>query len=250
MKTEINNILTNINPSKVYSQVILEHLDHTFLKMDARKKEFKSFMDNIDLKLLPYSVCVNSLYVEEIPRNFLGNKCAVAGGFPYADIPHAWKDYQLRWLKGNGIDEVDIVAPLRYINSDNKSAFVRELSDLKKTCGDMKLKVILETGVLGTVEQVSKATEWTAEAGVDFVKTSTGMRGHVAQPDHVLAMILTLNKMKSKCGIKVSGGVRSLKDAELFFELMKHRKQKLSSNSFRIGASALYTEITKEIVAK
>jgi deoxyribose-phosphate aldolase len=138
-----------------------------------------------------------------------------------------------------GADEVDVVYP--FAAPDSGAALVRAC---RKAAGRRLLKVILETGRLGEAAAIRRAAETAINAGADFVKTSTGKREPGATPEAARAMceaILASRARRRWAGLKVSGGVRSLEDANAYIALAEGMlgPEFVGPGTFRIGASSL-----------
>ena len=89
----------------------------------------------------------------------------------------------------NGAHEVDMVISRGKFHSGEYNFVHDEIASIKEACGKARLKVILETGELGTLEQIRKASDIAMHAGADFIKTSTGKIAPAATPPVVLVML-------------------------------------------------------------
>jgi deoxyribose-phosphate aldolase len=141
-----------------------------------------------------------------------------------------------------GADEVDIVYP--YAEPALGPDLVRAC---RKAAGRKLLKVILETGRLGDAAAIRRAAETAIDAGADFVKTSTGKLQPGATPEAVRAIcaaILAARARRRWAGLKVSGGVRSVVDADTYMGLAEGLlgSEFVGPGTFRIGASKLLDE--------
>jgi deoxyribose-phosphate aldolase len=138
-----------------------------------------------------------------------------------------------------GADEIDIVFP--FDAPDQGPALLRAC---RQAAGRKLLKVILETGRLGDAAAIRRAAAAAIDAGADFVKTSTGKREPGATPDAARAIceaILASRAQRRWAGLKVSGGVRSLADANTYFAIAEGMlgPEFIGPGTFRIGASKL-----------
>src|SRR3990167_10142279 len=144
-----------------------------------------------------------------------------------------------------GADEVDVVFPYRRFLAGDTLFATTFLAACRKASAERVLKVILETGALHTAQQIEAASEIAILAGADFVKTSTGKIKVGATPEAALAMLHVISrltpKLKRKIGLKVSGGVREIKDALQYVALAKKIMGDvfIHPDTFRIGASLL-----------
>ena len=149
----------------------------------------------------------------------------------------------------SGADEIDVVMNLGYFMEENYEELTEEIQEIKDSCREGKLKVILETGALLTPENIQKAAILALYSGADFIKTSTGKGYPGATPEAVYTMCKVLKKYHSitgkQIGIKVSGGVRTAEDAVKYYTIVKEvlGSEWLNKDLFRIGASSLVEDI-------
>ncbi|MDO4435957.1 MAG: deoxyribose-phosphate aldolase [Cardiobacteriaceae bacterium] len=146
----------------------------------------------------------------------------------------------------DGASEIDMVFPYQsFINGDEEEAesFCRRVVEL---CHKHKTrtKVILETGAL-TLEQVRAVAQSALNCGADFLKTSTGKIDRGATAEAVAVLLDVIRSNGSRCGLKVSGGVRTLAQAQSYVELTQSAlgSSFLNPKQFRIGASGLLHEL-------
>src|SRR6185437_779441 len=99
---------------------------------------------------------------------------AVATGFPSGQYPLNVKLDDTRYAISEGADEIDMVISRGHFLAGDYNYVFDEIAQVKEACGEAHLKVILETGELGTYDQVRKASDIAMHAGADFIKTSTG----------------------------------------------------------------------------
>ncbi len=124
---------------------------------------------------------------------------------------------------------------------------------MKEACGTAHMKSILAVGELGSLENVYRASMVAMMAGSDFIKTSTGKEGVNATFVNALVMVRAIrdyNRLTGfKVGFKPAGGIRTAKDACTWLSLMKEEldDEWTSNKLFRLGASALLTDIEKQI---
>ena len=127
---------------------------------------------------------------------------------------------------------------LGYFLEENYDELSEEIQEIKESCRDAKLKVILETGALQTPESIQKAAVLAVYSGADFIKTSTGKGYPGATPEAVYTMCQVF-------GIKVAGGVRTAEEAVRYYTIVKEvlGNDWLNKDLFRIGASSLVEDI-------
>lgn len=181
---------------------------------------------------------------------------SVAGAFPSGLGPLPARLEEIRWVVAQGADEVDIVL--------NRSAFLggdygRAFDDIvasKEACGRGHLKVILETGELGSYDQVRKASVLAMAAGADFIKTSTGKIGTAATLPVALCMAEAIREFTEETGrpvgLKVAGGIRTAKQAWQYLVVVQETLGSawLTPEWFRIGASSLLNDVLMQLRAQ
>jgi deoxyribose-phosphate aldolase len=153
---------------------------------------------------------------------------------------------------GDGADEIDLVLPYRaLLRGDERPA--RELVTAARDVVDQgrTLKVILETGALGSAAMVEAAGELALAEGADFLKSSTGQGGTGATPSAAEAMLRVIRRAGRRAGLKMSGGIRTLAEAKRYLELAERTMGPdfIAPATFRIGSSTLYDELVRAIEA-
>lgn len=198
------------------------------------------------------AICTYPLFVDTVKQALTAQNvsiASVAGGFPSSQTFIEIKVAETAMAVMQGADEIDIVMNLGYFMEDNYQELSEEIQELKDSCREAKLKVILETGALATPENIRKAAILALYSGADFIKTSTGKGYPGATPEAVYTMCQVLKTYHSitnrKIGIKVSGGVRTAEEAVKYYTLVKEvlGNDWLNKDLFRIGASSLVEDI-------
>ncbi|AFR28216.1 deoxyribose-phosphate aldolase [Arthrobacter sp. Rue61a] len=206
---------------------IASYIDHTLLKPEASEADvLKVCAEAIEYKFK--SVCVNPVWVKTVTKALKGSgvlTCSVIG-FPLGATPSDVKAFEARGAVLDGADEIDMVINMASARANDKGALVDDIRAVSEAvhAGEAILKVIIETSML-TDEQKVIACEAAVEAGADFVKTSTGFNGGGATVEDVALMRKTVGP---DLGVKASGGVRSLADAQAM----------IAAGATRIGASS------------
>jgi deoxyribose-phosphate aldolase len=148
-----------------------------------------------------------------------------------------------------GADEVDMVIDRGAFLAGHYGQVFSEIRQVRAACGAAHLKVILETGELATLDNVSRASWLAMLAGADFIKTSTGKVTPAATPAVTLVMLAAVRDYAQatgrRVGVKVAGGVRTAKDAVRYLVLVHETAgpQWLTPDLFRIGASSLLNDL-------
>jgi deoxyribose-phosphate aldolase len=148
-----------------------------------------------------------------------------------------------------GADEIDMVIDRGAFLSGRAQDVFDEIVAVKRICGPVHVKVILETGELGTYDNVRRAAGLALEAGADFIKTSTGKVGTNATYPVAVTMCEAIRDYARstgrRAGLKVAGGVRTTKQALTYLVIVKETLGDawLTPQLFRIGASSLLDDL-------
>ncbi len=205
------------------------------------------------------SVAAVCLYPELIPTAVeqlrgTGVKVAsVAGSFPAGLGPLRVRLQEIRDVVAAGADEVDIVLNRSLFLGGRYGDAFEELLAAREAAGDAHLKVILETGELGSYDRIRQASMLAMAAGADFIKTSTGKIGVSATLPNGLAMMEAARDFHRdtgrKVGIKVAGGVRASKQAVQYLVVLHETlgPEWLTPDLFRIGASSLLNDVLMQL---
>lgn len=187
-------------------------IDHTLVKPTATRGEVERLCREAGEHGFQ-CVCVNPAYVSLAAQLLKGTDVKVCStvGFPFgATLPEV-KAFEARKAVENGAREIDMVINIGALKSGDYETVkedIKTVVDVKRSYGDLIVKVIIETGYLTDEEKVA-ACRLAKEAGADFVKTSTGLVGGATVED-VRLMRKTVGR---KMGVKAAGGIRTLKDA-------------------------------------
>lgn len=205
------------------------------------------------------SVCVYPNFAE-IVRTVLDvtgvNVACVAGGFPSSQTFIEVKLAETALAVASGADEIDIVLNVGNFLDGDYEAVCDEISELKDSCRGATLKVILETGALGSAANVRAASILAMYSGANFLKTSTGKgyTGATLEAAYVMAQCIKEyhEATGQMVGLKVSGGVSTTEEAVAYYTLVKEvlGEQWLSNEYFRIGASRLANNLLSSILGK
>ena len=148
-----------------------------------------------------------------------------------------------------GADEIDMVIDRGAFLSGRYGQVYEEVRAVKEACGNAHLKVILETGELATLDNVSRASWLAMLAGADFIKTSTGKVSPASEPPVAQVMLAAVRDFEQvsgrRVGVKVAGGIRTAKDAIRYLVLVNETAGPawLTPELFRIGASSLLNDL-------
>jgi deoxyribose-phosphate aldolase len=178
---------------------------------------------------------------------------SVATAFPSGLSAIEVKLEDVRRAVGFGADEIDMVIDRGAMLAGEYNAVFDEITATKEACGSSHLKVILETGELGTYDLVRKASQIAMLAGADFIKTSTGKIAPAATPPVTLVMLEAIRDYYyatgKRIGMKPAGGIRTAKQALHYLVMVKETLGDawLTSDLFRFGASTLLNDVLMQI---
>lgn len=214
---------------------LASYIDHTLLKPEASEAEIL----RVCAEAAAYgfkSVCVNPVWVKTVRTALKGSgvlTCSVVS-FPLGAAPTDVKVFEARGAVLDGAEEIDMVINIAAARANDKAALVEDIAAVAEAVhdGGAVLKVIIETALLDDAQKVL-ACEAAVQAGADFVKTSTGFNGGGATTADVALMRRTVGPA---LGVKASGGVRSLADAQAM----------IAAGATRIGASSGIAIVTGE----
>ena len=181
------------------------------------------------------------------------NIACVSGGFPSSQTFTEVKIAETAMALADGADEIDIVIPVGAFLSGDYETMCEEIMELKETCKEHHLKVILETGALKTASNIKKASILSMYSGADFIKTSTGKQQPAATPEAAYVMCQAIKEYYeqtgNKVGFKPAGGINTVNDALIYYTIVKEvlGKEWLSNELFRLGTSRLANLLLSEI---
>ena len=201
-----------------------KYIDHTVLKADTTPETVEKLC--LDAKKYNFmSVCVNTAYVPLAANLLKGSdvKVCTVVGFPLGMMLPEAKAHEAELAIKLGATEVDMVINVGMLKANNDKYVEDEIRLIKHACGDVLLKVIIETCLLTDEEKV-RACKAAKAAGADYVKTSTGFSTGGATKEDIALMRATVG---NSMGVKASGGVRTYEDAITMIE----------AGASRIGAS-------------
>lgn len=180
----------------------------------------------------------------------------VSGGFPSSQTFIEVKVAETALAISEGADEIDIVLGVGQFLVGDYESVCEDIQELKEVCRDKHLKVILETGALGSAENIKKASILAIYSGADFIKTSTGKQQPAATPEAAYVMCQTIKEYYeetgNKIGFKPAGGINTVEDALIYYTIVKEvlGDKWLNNELFRLGTSRLANLLLSEITGK
>lgn len=203
------------------------------------------------------AVCVYPSMVRVAKKALEGSGIKVASvstAFPSGQAPRDVKLRDTRYAVREGADEIDMVISRGKFHAGEYNFVFDEIAAIKEACGNARLKVILETGELGTFDKVRRASDIAMHAGADFIKTSTGKIQPAATMPVTLVMLEAIRdyyyKTGKMIGMKPAGGISKSKLALHYLVMVKEvlGEDWLSNEWFRFGASSLANDVLMQLV--
>lgn len=184
------------------------------------------------------------------------NIACVSGSFPSSQALIEVKIAETALAIKDGADEIDIVMPVGKFLQGDYEGVCDEIQELKATCGNHDMKVILETGDIVTASNIKKASILAMYAGADYIKTSTGKEKISATPEAAYVMCQAIKEYYDETGIQVgfkpAGGINTVMDAITYYTIVKEvlGEKWLTNKWLRLGTSRLANLLLSEIEGK
>lgn len=254
------------NEAKIQGlKMALNMIDLTTLEgMDTKNKVvqmcYKAQHLHDEISDLPSvaAVCVYPNFVKTAKDSLSGSDikvASVATAFPSGNSSAKVKILDTKMAISNGADEVDMVISRGKFHMGEYNYVFDEIASIKEACENKaRLKVILETGELGNLDNIRLASDIAISAGADFIKTSTGKIKPAATLSVTLVMLEAIKdyyyKTGRMIGIKPAGGISNAKLALQYLLLVKETLgiKWLNNNWFRFGASSLANDLLMQIL--
>jgi deoxyribose-phosphate aldolase len=202
------------------------------------------------------AVCLYPTLIAEAKEALRGTSvkvASVATAFPSGQTFRDVKVAEVKAAVAAGADEIDMVIDRGAFLSGDYATVFDEVVEIKDACGDAHLKVILETGELGTFDQVRRASILAMAAGADFIKTSTGKIQPAATLPVTLVMLEAIRDFEKATGravgMKPAGGIRTAKEAVQYLVVLYETlgPRWMTPDRFRFGASTLLNDVLMQI---
>ena len=227
--------------------------DESVLAFTERVNDFDATYPN-----LPHvaTICVYPCFAKVVNESLEVDGVEIAcvsGSFPSSQALIEVKVAETALAVKDGATEIDIVMPVGKFLSGDYEGVCDDISELKQTCGDAAMKVILETGCLKTASNIKKASILAMYAGADYIKTSTGKEKISATPEAAYVMCQAIKEYYDETGIQIgfkpAGGINTPMDALSYYTIVKEvlGEKWLTNKWFRLGTSRLANMLLSEI---
>ncbi len=230
--------------------------EESVLKFTERVNDFDDTYPD-----LPHvaTICVYPCYASIVSQSLQveGVEIAcVSGSFPSSQALIEVKVAETALAIKDGATEIDIVQSVGKFQNGDYETVCDEISELKAVCGDKKMKVILETGLLKNASEIKKASLLAMYAGADYIKTSTGKEKPAATPEAAYVMCQAIKEYYDKTGVQIgfkpAGGLNTVHDALVYYTIVKEvlGEKWLTNQWLRLGTSRLANLLLSEVVGE
>ena len=230
--------------------------EESVLKLTERVNDFDdTYPDLPHVATICVYPCFASIVSQSLEVEGVEVAC-VSGSFPSSQACIEVKTVETALAVRDGATEIDIVMSVGKFLSGDYETVCDEISELKAVCGEKKMKVILETGLLGSAENIKKASILAMYAGADYIKTSTGKEKPAATPEAAYVMCQAIKEYYDKTGIQIgfkpAGGLNTVHDALVYYTIVKEvlGEKWLTNQYFRLGTSRLANLLLSEVVGE
>jgi deoxyribose-phosphate aldolase len=202
------------------------------------------------------AICIYPSFVAEAKEALRGSGvrvASVATAFPSGRTFRDIKLAEVREAVEAGADEIDMVIDRGAFLAGDYGTVFEEIVAVREACGEAHLKVILETGELGTFDNVRRASVLAMAAGADFIKTSTGKITPAATLPVTLVMLEAIRDFERvtgrSIGMKPAGGIRTAKEAIQYLVVLYETlgPRWMTPEMFRFGASSLLNDVLMQL---
>ena len=227
--------------------------DESVLKFTERVNEFEDAYPD-----LPHvaTICVYPCFAQIVSQSLEVEGVEVAcvsGSFPSSQALIEVKVAETALAIKDGATEIDMVMSVGKFLSGDYETVCDEISELKAVCGEKKLKVILETGLLPSCTDIKTASLLAMYAGADYIKTSTGKENPAATPEAAYVMCQAIKEYYEKTGVRIgfkpAGGLNTVHDALVYYTIVKEvlGTEWLTNQYLRLGTSRLANLLLSEV---
>ena len=254
------------NDTLAVKKFLMGSVELTTLKTTDSEESVLAFTEKVNkfedaYPELPHvaTICVYPCFAKIVSQSLEVEGVEVAcvsGSFPSSQALIEIKTVETALALKDGATEIDIVMSVgKYLSGDYET-LCDEISELKAICGDRKMKVILETGLLASASDIKKASLLAMYAGEDYIKTSTGKEKPAATPEAAYVMCQAIKEYYDKTGIQIgfkpAGGLNTVHDALIYYTIVKEvlGEKWLTNQWLRLGTSRLANLLLSEVVGE
>ena len=254
------------NDTPEVKKFLMGSIELTTLKTTDSEESVMRFTERVndfdnDYPALPHvaTICVYPRFASVVSETLQVEGVEVAcvsGSFPSSQALIEVKVAETALALKDGATEIDMVMSVGAFLSEDYETVCDEISELKAVCGERKLKVILETGLLPSASAIKKASLLAMYAGADYIKTSTGKEKPAATPEAAYVMCQAIKEYYEKTGIQIgfkpAGGLNTVHDAVVYYTIVKEvlGGRWLTNQWFRLGTSRLANLLLSEVTGE
>ena len=254
------------NDTPEVKKSLMGRIELTTLKTTDSEESVMRFTERVndfdnDYPALPHvaTICVYPRFASVVSETLQVEGVEVAcvsGSFPSSQALIEVKVAETALALKDGATEIDMVMSVGAFLSEDYETVCDEISELKAVCGERKLKVILETGLLPSASAIKKASLLAMYAGADYIKTSTGKEKPAATPEAAYVMCQAIKEYYEKTGIQIgfkpAGGLNTVHDALVYYTIVKEvlGERWLTNQWFRLGTSRLANLLLSEVTGE
>ena len=254
------------NDTVEVKKFLMGSVELTTLKTTDSEESVLAFTEKVNkfdeaYPALPHvaTVCVYPCFAEIVSQSLQVDGVEIAcvsGSFPSSQALLEVKIAETALALKDGATEIDIVMSVgKYLSGDYET-LCDEIAELKAVCGDKKMKVILESGLLPSCADIKRASILAMYAGADYIKTSTGKEKPAATPEAAYVMCQSIKEYYEQTGIQIgfkpAGGLNTVHDALVYYTIVKEvlGEQWLTNQWLRLGTSRLANLLLSEVEGK
>ena len=254
------------NDTPEVKKFLMGSIELTTLKTTDSEESVMRFTERVndfdnDYPALPHvaTICVYPRFASVVSETLQVEGVEVAcvsGSFPSSQALIEVKVAETALALKDGATEIDMVMSVGAFLSEDYETVCDEISELKAVCGERKLKVILETGLLPSASAIKKASLLAMYAGADYIKTSTGKEKPAATPEAAYVMCQAIKEYYEKTGLQIgfkpAGGLNTVHDALVYYTIVKEvlGERWLTNQWFRLGTSRLANLLLSEVTGE
>ncbi len=254
------------NDTPEVKKFLMGSIELTTLKTTDSEESVMRFTERVndfdnDYPALPHvaTICVYPRFASVVSETLQVEGVEVAcvsGSFPSSQALIEVKVAETALALKDGATEIDMVMSVGAFLSEDYETVCDEISELKAVCGERKLKVILETGLLPSASAIKKASLLAMYAGADYIKTSTGKEKPAATPEAAYVMCQAIKEYYEKTGIQIgfkpAGGLNTVHDALVYYTIVKEvlGERWLTNQWFRLGTSRLANLLLSDVTGE
>ncbi len=251
------------NDTQEVKRFLMGSVELTTLKTTDSDESVMAFTERVnqfeaEYPDLPHvaTICVYPCFARTVSQTLEVEGVEVAcvsGSFPSSQALMEVKVAETALAVKDGATEIDIVMPVGKFLAGDLEGVSEDIQEMKQACGEVPMKVILETGCLKTARNIKTASVLAMYSGADYIKTSTGKLEPAATPEAAYVMCQAIKEYYQQTGIQIgfkpAGGLNTVMDALIYYTIVKEvlGPQWLTNRWFRLGTSRLANLLLSEV---